>query len=123
MATATLTISSKNYSSWSLRGWLLTKFSGLPFTEKMVPTDDAAARAEILLLAPSMRVPCLEHDGISVWDTMAISEYLNEVCPQAGCEIIRRCIFAKHSGNPVPQLPVRSAVPHVLEKERPQQPA
>ena len=84
MATATLTISSKNYSSWSLRGWLLTKFSGLPFTEEMVPTDDAAARAEILLLAPSMLVPCLKHDGISVWDTMAISEYLNEVCPTAG---------------------------------------
>ena len=84
MATATLTISSKNYSSWSLRGWLLTKFSGLPFTEEMVPTDDAAARAEILLLAPSMLVPCLKHDGVSVWDTMAISEYLNEVCPTAG---------------------------------------
>jgi glutathione S-transferase len=84
MATATLTISSKNYSSWSLRGWLLTKFSGLPFTEQMIPPDDAAARAEILLLAPSMLVPCLNHDGISVWDTMAIAEYLNEIRPKAG---------------------------------------
>ena len=84
MATATLTISSKNYSSWSLRGWLLTKFAGLPFTEQIIPPDDAAARAEILLLAPSMLVPCLNHDGISVWDTMAIAEYLNEVCPAAG---------------------------------------
>jgi len=84
MTSATLTISSKNYSSWSLRGWLLTKFSGLEFTEKIIPTDDAAARAEILLLAPSMLVPCLNHDGISVWDTMAIAEYLNEVCPGAG---------------------------------------
>ena len=84
MTSATLSISSKNYSSWSLRGWLLTKFSGLPFTEQTIPTDDAAARAEILLLAPSMLVPCLEHDGISVWDTMAIAEYLNEVCPKAG---------------------------------------
>lgn len=84
MASATLTISSKNYSSWSLRGWLLTKFSGLAFTEEIIPTDDAAARAEILLLAPSMLVPCLNHDGISVWDTMAIAEYLNEVCPEAG---------------------------------------
>src|SRR5258706_5761725 len=84
MTSATLTISSKNYSSWSLRGWLLTKFSGLEFTEKIIPTDDAAARAEILLLAPSMLVPCLNHDGISVWDTMAIAEYLNEVCPAAG---------------------------------------
>ncbi|HTE13713.1 MAG TPA: glutathione S-transferase family protein [Burkholderiales bacterium] len=84
MATATLTISSKNYSSWSLRGWLLTKFSGLPFTELMISSDNAAARAEILLLAPSVLVPCLEHNGISVWDTMAIAEYLNEVRPNAG---------------------------------------
>ena len=84
MTSATLTISSKNYSSWSLRGWLLTRFSGLEFAEKIIPTDDAAARAEILLLAPSMLVPCLNHDGISVWDTMAIAEYLNEVCPTAG---------------------------------------
>lgn len=84
MTKATLTISSKNYSSWSLRGWLLTRFSGLPFEEKMIPPDDAAARAELLLLAPSMLVPCLQHDGISVWDTLAIAEYLNEVRPEAG---------------------------------------
>ena len=83
MAPAVLTISSKNYSSWSLRGWLLTKFSSLPFEEQIIPPDDAAARAELLLLAPSMLVPCLHHDGISVWDTLAIAEYLNEVRPQA----------------------------------------
>ena len=84
MPKATLTISSKYYSSWSLRGWLLTKFSGLPFSEKMISTDDASVRAEILLLAPSMLVPCLNHRDVSVWDTMAIAEYLNEVCPDAG---------------------------------------
>ncbi|MEO7727781.1 MAG: glutathione S-transferase family protein [Burkholderiales bacterium] len=84
MAMATLTISSKNYSSWSLRGWLLTKFSGLPFKENPIPTDDVAARAEILLLAPSILVPCLNHDGNTVWDTLAIAEYLNEICPDAG---------------------------------------
>ena len=53
MTKAILTISSKNYSSWSLRGWLLTKFSGLPFTEKIVSPDDDSARAEIMLLSPS----------------------------------------------------------------------
>ena len=84
MAKATLTISSKNYSSWSMRGWLLTKFSGLPFTEKSIPPENAAARAEILLLAPSILVPCLTHGRISVWDTMGIAEYLNEVRPDAG---------------------------------------
>ncbi len=81
---ATLTISSKNYSSWSLRGWLLTKFSGLDFEEIMIPPDDPRARAEILLLSSSILVPCLQHNGISVWDTLAIGEYLNEVRPKAG---------------------------------------
>jgi glutathione S-transferase len=80
---ATLTISSKNYSSWSLRGWLMTKFSGLPFAEKVIPPDDPAMRAELLLLSSSFLVPCLNHNGVSVWDTLAIGEYLNEIRPEA----------------------------------------
>jgi glutathione S-transferase len=83
MAKATLTISSKNYSSWSLRGWLLTKFSGLEFEEIVTAPDDASARAEILLLSSSILVPCLRHEGATVWDTLAIAEYLNEVMPDA----------------------------------------
>ena len=79
----TLTISSHNYSSWSLRGWLLAKLSGLEFETVAVSVDDAAARAELLLLSPSILVPCLSHDGIKVWDTLAITEYLNEICPDA----------------------------------------
>ncbi len=82
--TASLTLSSKNYSSWSLRGWLMARFAGLAFTEVMVSSDDADARKELLLLAPSIRVPCLLHDGAKVWDTLAIAQYLNEVCPDAG---------------------------------------
>ena len=46
--------------------------------------DDADARAELLLLAPSFLTPCLTYDGIKVWDTLAIAEFLNEVTPQAG---------------------------------------
>ena len=46
--------------------------------------DDASAKRELLLLAPSILVPCLQHDGIKVWDTLAIAEYLHEVFPQAG---------------------------------------
>jgi glutathione S-transferase len=84
MAQATLTLSSKNYSSWSLRGWLLAKFAGLSFREVMVAPDDADARKEILLLSPSILVPCLTHDGVRVWDTLAIAEYLNEVRPESG---------------------------------------
>ncbi|WP_114810500.1 glutathione S-transferase [Paraburkholderia kururiensis] len=82
-AKTTLTVSSYNYSSWSLRGWLLAKLSGLEFETVTVPID-AAARAELLLLSPSILVPCLEHDGIKVWDTLAIGEYLNEIRPEAG---------------------------------------
>jgi glutathione S-transferase len=78
-----LTLTSKNYSSWSLRGWLLARFSGLPFQEHVLPPDDPSARAEILLLSSSILVPSLTHNGIRVWDTLAIAEYLNEVCPQA----------------------------------------
>ena len=84
MAKASLTLSSRNYSSWSLRGWLLARFSKLPFDVVTVPPDDADARKEILLLSPSILVPCLRHDGIKVWDTLAIAEYLNAVKPKSG---------------------------------------
>ncbi len=83
MAKAILTLSSKNYSSWCLRGWLMAKFSDLDFEEKIVPPDDPAARAEILLLSSSFLVPSLIHDGVAIWDTMAIGEYLNEIKPAA----------------------------------------
>jgi glutathione S-transferase len=81
MARASLTISSKNYSSWSLRGWLMCKLAGIEFDEVIVEPNDADARAEILLLSPSILVPCLTYDGIKVWDTLAIGEFLNEVAP------------------------------------------
>ena len=81
---ATLTIASKNYGSWSLRGWLLCKLAGLEFEELTVASDDPSARAELLLLSPSFLVPCLTHNDIKVWDTLAIAEYLNEILPEAG---------------------------------------
>lgn len=84
MAEASLTVSSKNYSSWSLRGFLLCRMAGLDFTEKVAPIDDPATRAELLLLSPSFLVPCLEHGPVKVWDTLAIAEYLHEISPGAG---------------------------------------
>jgi glutathione S-transferase len=82
MAQATLTISSKNYSSWSLRGWLLCRMSGIDFEEKLVEiTDDQ--RQELLLLSPSVLVPRLTDGDVTVWDTLAIAEYLNETRPKA----------------------------------------
>ncbi len=84
MTKTTLTISSKNYSSWSLRGWLLCKMAGLAFAEKPLPSSDPSTRAELLLLSPSFLVPCLTHEGIAIWDTLAIAEYLHELRPDAG---------------------------------------
>jgi glutathione S-transferase len=84
MSGAVLTISSKNYSSWSLRGWLLCRMAGLDFKEELLSLDDPSTRAELLLLSPSFLVPCLTHNGLKVWDTLALAEYLHEQFPQAG---------------------------------------
>jgi glutathione S-transferase len=84
MAKPVLTISSKNYGAWALRGWLMCKLAGLDFSEKVISPDDPAMKAEMLLLSSSMLVPSLEHGGIKVWDTLAIGEYLNEIKPKAG---------------------------------------
>jgi glutathione S-transferase len=83
MAKASLTISSRNYSSWCLRGWLICKFAGLEFEAVKVPLDDAEARAELLLLSPSFLTPCLTYDGLKIWDTLAIAEFLHETLPGA----------------------------------------
>ncbi|BBD00225.1 MULTISPECIES: glutathione S-transferase [Sphingobium] len=84
MAAATLTLSSKNYSSWSLRGWLLCRLAGLRIVEQTIALDDPENRAELLLLSPSVLVPRLTHEGASVWDTLAIAEYLHELYPNVG---------------------------------------
>jgi glutathione S-transferase len=84
MARPVLTISSKNYSSWSLRGWLLCQLAGLDVEEEPIALDDPANRAELLLLAPSVLVPRLKDGDVSVWDTLAIAEYLAERFPDAG---------------------------------------
>ena len=82
MTEATLLISSKNYSSWSLRGYLLAKLSGIDFVEEKVSPDDARAREELLMRTSSIFVPCLIHGEVTVWDTIAIAEYLNEMFPR-----------------------------------------
>jgi glutathione S-transferase len=84
MAGAKLTISSRNYSSWSLRAWLFCQMAGLDVEVESVPIDDPNNRAELLLLSPTVLTPRLEHNGASVWDTMAIAEYLEENFPKAG---------------------------------------
>jgi glutathione S-transferase len=84
MSRATLTINSRNYGAWSLRGWLLCAIAGLEVDLDVVPMDDPESRAELLLLAPSFLVPRLDHEGVRVWDTLAIAEHLNETRPDSG---------------------------------------
>ncbi|WP_428032231.1 glutathione S-transferase [Ancylobacter sp.] len=79
-----LTISSKNYSSWSLRGYLLCRLAGLDVAEARVSADDPSIRAELLLQSSSFLVPRLDHEGLRIWDTLAIAEYLHEWAPEAG---------------------------------------
>lgn len=79
-----LTIASRNYGSWSLRGSLLCHLAGLDFDEQLVESTDPDTRAELLLLAPSFRVPCLHIDGSEIWGVLAIAEFLKERFPDAG---------------------------------------
>ena len=79
-----LYIGNKNYSSWSLRPWLLMKQAGIPFEEKKVRLgweDDSPFKKTMLALAPSGRVPLLIDDGFAIWDSLAIAETLAERFP------------------------------------------
>jgi len=84
MADFTLVIGNKNYSSWSLRGWLMARIAGIEFEEIVVPLDLPETQATIRKHSPSGRVPVLLHRGLAVWESLAIAEYLNELKPEAG---------------------------------------
>ena len=84
MAGAKLTISSRNYSSWSLRAWLFCQLAELDVEVESVSIDDPTARAELLLLSPTVLTPRLDHKGASIWDTIAIAEYVEEEFPNKG---------------------------------------
>ena len=84
MADFTLVIGNKNYSSWSLRGWLMVKIAGIEFDEIVVPLDRPDTAPTIRKHSPSGRVPVLLHRGLAVWESLAIAEYLNDLKPEAG---------------------------------------
>lgn len=79
----TLVIGNRNYSSWSLRGWLACRMAGIDFHEKQILLDEDETAAEIAAVSPNRRVPTLIHGAVTVWDTLAIAEYLNELKPDA----------------------------------------
>lgn len=82
--TTTLYIGNRNYSSWSLRGWLLARLSGLEFLEQMIPLYTPDTKAQVRAVSPSGMLPCLHHGRVVTWDSLAIAEYLHEHFPQAG---------------------------------------
>ncbi len=83
-----LYIGNKNYSSWSMRPWVLLKQAGIPFEEVMVRFDafspDSQFKKRLGPISPSGKVPVLVDDGLVVWDTLAIGEYVAETHPEAG---------------------------------------
>lgn len=80
-----LCIGNKNYSSWSMRPWVLLRQAEIPFAEVMLRFDaftpDSKFKSEVARCSPAGRVPVLVDDGLAVWDTLAIAEYLAEKYP------------------------------------------
>ncbi len=99
-----LLIANKNYSSWSLRPWVLMTALGIPFRERQIPFPAGSSYATFRPFSPTGRVPCLSDGGLAVWDSLAIVEYLAERHPgvwpaDAEARAFARCIAAEmHSG-------------------------
>ena len=78
-----LVIANKNYSSWSLRPWLVLKQTGAAFEEEVIPLEQPDTAARIAKRSAAGRVPVLIDGALTVWDSLAIAEYVNEKFPQA----------------------------------------
>jgi glutathione S-transferase len=83
VAEFTLYIGNKNYSSWSLRAWLILKHAGIAFDEVVIPLYEPESKAAILTHSPTGRLPCLKHGDVTVWDSLAIAEYVADLKPEA----------------------------------------
>ena len=77
-----IVVGNKKYSSWSLRAWLVLKHAGVPFEEIVVGLDMPQTAENIRKYSPSGRVPALIDGDVTVWDSLAISEYLHEKLPE-----------------------------------------
>ncbi len=83
MAPLTLVVGTKNYSSWSLRPYLALAHTGQPFQEVVIQLGEPDTTQKILQHSPSGKVPLLKHGDVSIWDSLAICEYLAETFPEA----------------------------------------
>lgn len=117
----TLIIANKRYSSWSLRPWVLLTHFNIPFTEKLIALDQQSSTAEILKYSKSGKVPALVDGDITVWESLAIAEYLNEKYPEkqmwpknlADRATARSIANEMHAGF----LNMRTHMPHDLHKQ------
>jgi glutathione S-transferase len=93
-----LLIGNKNYSSWSMRPWVLMKALDIPFEEQALRFDFSPGSAfyrEVRAVAPTGKVPVLLDDGLAVWDSLAIVEYLAERCAERGVWPVERALRAR----------------------------
>lgn len=79
-----IVIGNKAYSSWSLRPWLALRHIGVPFDEEVIPLHAEGSKQRILGHSPAGKVPVLHHGAVTIWDSLAICEYLAERHPGAG---------------------------------------
>jgi glutathione S-transferase len=84
MSELELIIGNRNYSSWSMRAWLMLRQTGAPFDEQTIWLYEDSDRSRRLSLSPAGRVPILRHGDLTIWDSLAIAEYLAERFPEAG---------------------------------------
>jgi glutathione S-transferase len=84
MSELVLYVGNKNYSSWSLRPYLMLAATGAPFRDQVIRLREPGTKAEILKINPAGKVPALHHGDLIVWDSLAIGEYLHELFPAAG---------------------------------------
>jgi glutathione S-transferase len=106
MSSLTLIIGNKNYSSWSMRPWLLLRQAGIPFEAVRIPLYVPGSEIDLAKWSPSGKVPALHDGGIRVWDSLAICEYLAERYPEhnlwpadAAARAVARSVSAEmHAG-------------------------
>jgi glutathione S-transferase len=123
MTELTLALANKAYSSWSLRGWLALKLTGAPFKEVVVPLRESTTRTEILKYSPSAKLPALIDGDVTVWESLAIIEYVAEKYPNApiwpkatAARAHARAIASEMHGG---MIPLRRALPMNLRHKFP----
>jgi len=123
MSDLTLIVGNRNYSSWSLRAWLAMRVAGLAFDEVVIALDRPDTASRIGEYSPAGRVPILRHGDRTIWDSLAICEYVAELAPEArlwpenrAARAVARSVSAEmHSGF----KDLRGALPMNIRADRP----